>query len=158
MIQKLVVYRFTLSIFVAAFRWQRFCYKQSTPSTQKFQKKVFLFLQEHMKITLFVKTTASPITTVRRVPYPLVKITLYYMEKLRNCHINWIHLVSAINTWTVFILCSSTDSAENFLQRVEMCLKMCREQSFLTKETKEWPKCRLLQKRSSRVKKVFSIL
>ena len=61
----------------------------------------------------------------------------------------WIHFVSPINTWTVFIPCSSTDSAEKFLQRVEMCLTMCREQLPLTKETEEWTKCRVLQKRGS---------
>ena len=35
--------------------------------THKFQKKVSSFLQLHMKTKLFVKTTASPITTKRRV-------------------------------------------------------------------------------------------
>ena len=35
------------------------------------------------------------------------------------------------------------------LQRVEMCLTMCREQSPLTKEIEEWTKCRVLQKRGS---------
>ena len=66
-----------------------------------------------------------------------VDITLYYLEKLRNCYINWIHFVSPINTWTVFIPCSITDSAEKLLHRVEMCLTMCREQSLLAKETEE---------------------
>ena len=56
---------------------------------------------------------------------------------------------SPINTWTVSILCSSTVSAEKFLQRVEMRLTMCREQSLLTKEREEWTKCRVLQKRGS---------
>ena len=60
---------------------------------------------------------------------------------------NWTRFVSPINTWTVFIPCSSTDSAKKLLQRVEMCLTMCREQSHLTKETEEWTKCRVLQKR-----------
>ncbi len=99
-----------------------------------------------MKNILFVKTTASPITTIRPVLYPLVNITLYYMEKLRNCYINWIHFVSPINTWTVFIPCSGTDSAEKLMQKVEVGLKMCRELSPLTKETEEWTKCRILQK------------
>ena len=97
-----------------------------------------------MKNTLFVKTTASPITTIRPVLYPLVNIT--HLEKLRSCYINWIHFVSPINTGTVFIPCSSTDSAEKLMQRVEMCLTMCTEQSPLTKETEEWTKCRVLQK------------
>ena len=83
-----------------------------------------------MKNTLFAKTTASDITTIRPVLHPFVKITLYYLEKLRNCYINWIHFVSRVNTWTVFILCSSADSAEKFLQRVKMCLTMCRAISF----------------------------
>ena len=56
--------------------------------TQKIQKKVSLFLQKQMKITLFVKTTASLVTTIKRVLYLFVKITLYYSEKLRNCCIN----------------------------------------------------------------------
>ena len=112
-------------------------------------KKISLFLQKHMKITLFVKTTASPITTIRRVLYPLVNITLYYLKKLRNCLINWIHFVSPINKWTVFIPCSSTASLEKLLQRVEMCLTICRKQSPLTKETEELTKCRVLQKRGT---------
>ena len=120
---------------------------QTIPSFYaKISEKVSLFLQRLMKNTLFVMTTASPITTIRRVFYPLVNITLYYSEKLRNCYINWIHFVSPIDTWTVFITCSSTDSAEMLLRRVEMCLTMCREQPPLTKETEEWTKCRLLQK------------
>ena len=65
-----------------------------------------------------------------------------------NCYIFWIHFVSPINTWTVFIPCSRTDSAEKLLQRVEMCLRKCREQSPLTEETKEWTKCRVLQKKA----------
>ena len=102
-----------------------------------------------MKNALFVKTTASPITTIKPVLYPLVKITVYYLEKMRNCYINWIYFGSPIDTWTVFIPCSSADSAENLMQRVEMCLKMCREQSHLTKEKEEWTKCRVLQKPGS---------
>ena len=129
--------------------WQPLYYKQSPAFTQKFQKKVSLFLQKHMKNILFVHTTASPITTIRPVLYPLVKITVNYLEKLRNSYINWIHFVSLINTWTVFIPCSSTDSAEKLLQRVEMCLTMCKDQFPLTKETEEWTKCRVLQKRGS---------
>ena len=57
------------------------------------------------------------------------------MEELRICYINWMHFVSSINTWTVFMLYSSTESAEKFLQIVEMCLTMCKEQSPFTKET-----------------------
>ena len=81
--------------------------------------------------------------------YPIADITLYYLEKLRSCYINWIHFVSPINTWTVYIPCSSTASVGKLLQRVEMCLTMCREQSPLTKETEGWTKCRVLQKRDS---------
>ena len=36
-----------------------------------------------MRNTLFVKTTASPITTTRRVFYPLVNIIYYYLETLK---------------------------------------------------------------------------
>ena len=125
-VQIFVVFRFILSIFIAAFRWQPLCYKQSPAFTQKFQKKVSLFLQILVKKKQNVgKDHASPITTKRRVFYPLLNITLYYLEKLRNCYINWIFFVSPINTWTVFITCSSTASKEKFLQRVEMCLTMC---------------------------------
>ena len=42
--------------------------------------------------------------------------------------------------------CSSTDSAEKLLQRVETCLTMYGEQFRLTKETEEWTTCRILQK------------
>ena len=122
---------------------------QTIPSfSAKISEESSLFLQKHMKTLLFVKTTASPITTIRRVFYPLTNITLNYLEKLRNCYINSIHFVSPINTWSVLIPCSSTDSPEKILQRVEMCLTMCREQPPLTKEP-EWTKCRVLQKRSS---------
>ena len=123
---------------------------QTIPSIlQKFQKEVSLFLQKHMKKTLFVKTTASPITTKRRVLYPLVNNTLYYLEKLRICYKNLILFVSPINTWTAFIPCSNTDSAEKSLEIVVMCLTRCREQSHFTKETEEWTKGRLLRKRGS---------
>ena len=37
-----------------------------------------------MKNTLFVKTTASPITTTRRVFYPLVNIILYYFRNVEE--------------------------------------------------------------------------
>ena len=37
------------------------------------------------------------------------------MEELRNCYINWIHFVSPINTWTVFIASSSTASLKKFI-------------------------------------------
>ena len=108
---------------------------QTIPSFYaKISEKVFLFAQKHMKKTMFVKTTASPITTTRRAFYLFAYITLYYLEKLRNCYINWIHFVSPINTWTVYIPCSSTASKEKLLQRVEMCLTRCREQSPLTKK------------------------
>ena len=37
-----------------------------------------------MKSSLFVKTTASPITKTRRVFYPLVNIIYYYLETLKS--------------------------------------------------------------------------
>ena len=138
-----------MSIFTEAFRLQPLCYKQSPAFMQKFQEKVSLFLQKHLKNTLFVKTNASPITTKRRVFYPLVNITSYCLEKLRSCYIIWINFVSPINRWTVPLTCSSTASTEKLLQRVEMCLTTYREQSPLTKETEEWTKCRVMQKRGS---------
>ena len=39
-----------------------------------------------------------------------------------------------------------------------MCLTMCTEQSPLTKETEEWTKCRVLQKRGSWEKSLNNIL
>ena len=150
---RICYFRFFLSFFIAAegsFRgWQPLCYKQPPVFTRKLQIKVSSILQILMKSTLFVKNTATPVTMIRRVLYPLLNIRFYYSEKLRNCYPIWIHSVSTINTWTVYIPCSSTDSAEKLLQRVEMCLTMCKEQSILTKETEEWTKCRVLQKRGS---------
>ena len=81
------------------------------------EESLFISTKTYEKKTLFVKTTASPITTIRPVLYPLVYIRFYHWEKLRNCHINWIHFVSTINSWTVFIRCSYTDSAEKILQK-----------------------------------------
>ena len=57
--------------FVTSFRnihiiFSPLCYKQYPAFTQNSQKKV-LFFKLHLKNTLFVKTTASPITTTRRV-------------------------------------------------------------------------------------------
>ena len=89
-----------------------------------------------MKKTLSVKTIASSNTTIRRVLHQLANITLYYLEKLRNCYINWIHFVSAMNTWTVFIPCSSSNSVEKMMQKTKMCLIMCREPSLLTKKNR----------------------
>ena len=112
----------------------------------KFSEKTSFFLQLHIKSTLFVQTTASPITTTRRVLYQLASIIFYYVEKLRTCYISWIRFVSLINTWTVYIPCSNTDAVEKLLQRVEVFLTMCRGQSLLTRESEGWTKCRVLQK------------
>ena len=130
-------------------RWQPLCYKQSPAFTQKFQKKVSSFLQLHMKTTLFVKTTASPITTKRRVFYPLVNIILYYLETFKSYSRSCIHFASPINTWTVCMYYSSTDSVERLLQRVNKCLITCNEQLTLITESREWTECRALQKRNS---------
>ena len=85
-VQKVIVscffFRFNLSIFVSAFRWQPLCYNESPDFKRNSQKKVLFFLQTHMKNTLFVKTTASPITTTRLVFHPLVIFRLYYLEAL----------------------------------------------------------------------------
>ena len=83
-IQKFVVFRFILLLLIKIFRWQPLCYKQSPAFTQKFQQKVSSFLQLRMKNTLFVKTTASAITTKRRVFYLLVNIRLYYLETFKS--------------------------------------------------------------------------
>ena len=132
---------------------------QTIPSfCAKISEKVSLFMQILTKNTLLVKATASPITKLRRVFYPLVNITLYYLEKLRNCYKNCIHSVSPINTLTVFLPCSKTASLVKFLQRVEMCLTMCREQSLLNKETEERTNCRVLQKKGLLRKSLNSIL
>ena len=50
----------------------------------KLYKTASSFLQTPMKNSLWVKNTASPITTTRRVFYPLVNIILYYLETLKN--------------------------------------------------------------------------
>ena len=110
-------------------------------------KEVSLFLQTHMNNTLFGETTASPITTTRRVFYTFVYIILHYLEKLKSCYVSWTHFVSSINTWTVYIPCSITHLEGNLLQRVEICLTTSIVQSLLIKETEESTKCRVLQKR-----------
>ena len=115
----------------------------------KVSEKILFISANTYENTLFVKTTASPITTKGRVFYPLVIIILYSLEKLRNCYKNWIRFVSPINTSTVYIPCSSTDSAEKLMGRAELCFTMFRGQSLLTKETEGWTKCRVLQKRDS---------
>ena len=53
----------------------------------KNSQNFFFFLQNQVKSTLFVKTTASPISTTKLVFYPFEKITLYYLEKFRNGYI-----------------------------------------------------------------------
>ena len=110
-----------------------------------------------MKITLFVKTTASPITTKRPVFYPLVNIILYYLKTFKSYKGNWIHFVSPINTLTVCIHYSSIDSVEKILQRVDKCLITCNEQLTLITETREWTACRALQKKTleEKVQKTF---
>ena len=125
------------------------------------QKKISLFLKIHMKNTLFVKATASPITTIRRVFYPLVNIILYYLETLKSYWRSWIHVASPIITWIVCIHYSSIDSVEKLLQRVDKCLITCNEQLTLIKETREWTECRALQRRDScgrRSKSIFQLL
>ena len=117
--------------------------------TQNFQKKVSSFLQLHMNNTLLVKTTASPMTTKRRVFYPLIIIILYYLETFKSYLRSWIHFASPIKTWTVCIHSSSIDSVKKLLQRVDKCLMTCNEQLILIKETREWTECRALQKRDS---------
>ena len=84
-VQKVIVssfFRFFVSIFIAAFRWQPLCYKQSPAFTQNSRKRIFFFLQIHLENALFVKNTASPIMTTKRVFYPPVSIIFYYLETL----------------------------------------------------------------------------
>ena len=102
-----------------------------------------------MKNLLFVKTTASPTATKRRVFYPLLNIILYYMEMFRSYQRSWRHFASPINTWTVCIHFSSIDSVEKLLQKVDKCLITSNEQLTLITETREWTECRALQKRDS---------
>ena len=92
-----------------------------------------------MKNTLFVQTTASPITTKGRVFYPLVNILLYYLETLKSYERNWIRFASPINTWIVCIHYSIIDSVEKFLlQRVDKGLITCSEQlTLITGTNKE---------------------
>ena len=131
---------------------------QTIPSFYaKIAEKVSSFLQLHMKNTLFVKTTASPITTKKRAFYPPVNIILYYLETFRSYWRSWTHFASPINTWTVCIHYSSIDSVEKLLQRVDKCLITCNEQLTLITETREWTECRALQKKTleEKVQKTF---
>ena len=79
--------------------------------------------------------------------YPLANFVLYYLENLRNCYINWIHFASLFNAWTVFTPCSTTDSAEKLLQRVDKCLITCNEQLTSITETREWTEGQAFQRR-----------
>ena len=110
-----------------------------------------------MKNALFVKTTASPITTTRRVIYPLVNIVLYYLETFKSYYRSWIHFASPINTWTVSIQYSSTDSVEKLLQRADKCLITCNDQLTLITEKSEWTESRALQKKTpeEKARKIF---
>ena len=53
-----------------------------------------------------------------------------------GCYRNWTHSVPHINTWTVSIHYSSTDSGEKLFPGVDKCLITFKEQSTLTKETR----------------------
>ena len=62
---------------------------QTIPSfyTKSSQKSLFISANTYEKYivcTLFVQTTASRITTTRRVFYPVVNIILYYLETLKS--------------------------------------------------------------------------
>ena len=120
---------------------------QTIPSLYaKISERVSSFLQVHMKNTLFVKTTASPITTTRRVFYPRANFTLYYLEKLKNYNRSWLYFAPPINPWTVCTHYSSIESVEKLLQGVDKCLITCNEMLTLITEAREWTKCRVLQK------------
>ena len=141
---------------------------QTTPSFDaKISEKKSLYFCKNIWIYIICKNYCIAHPDVKTCFLPLVKIplyftrvyiTLYYLEKLRNCYIYLINFVSRNNTWTSFTLSSSTNSAEKILQRVEMCLTMCREQSLLNKETEDGTKCRALRKRGSWEKSLISIL
>ena len=81
--------------------------------------------------------------------YPLANFVLYYLENLRNWCMNWIYFASPFNAWTDFIPCSTTDSAEKLLQRVDKCLIMCNEQLTSITETREWTEGQAFQRRGS---------
>ena len=120
---------------------------QTVPSFYtKISEKASLFLQIHTKNTMFVQTTASRITTIRRVSNPLVNVILYYLETLKSSWRIWIHFVSPIITWTVCIHYPSIDSVEKLLQRVDKRLITCNEQLTLITETRELTEYRALQK------------
>ena len=133
-----------VNFFITVFRWQPLCYRQSTAFTPNFRKKTSFFLQIHMENTLFLPTTASPITTTRPEIFPLVKIILYYLETLKSFQRSWIHFVSPINTCTVCIHYSNINSVEKFLQRVDKCLITSNEQLTLITETMDWRESRAL--------------
>ena len=76
--QTFLVFRFILSNFIAVDGKMAAIMLQTIPSFYaKISEKSLFVSEKHMKNTLFVKTTASPITTIRRVFYPFVNITLY---------------------------------------------------------------------------------
>ena len=62
-------------------------------------------------------------------------ILLGEIEELQHKLDTLCFIYQYVDSWTASIHCSSTDSSENLLQKVESCLTMCREQSALTKET-----------------------
>ena len=95
--KSILFFRYILSTFIAverSFGGRELAYGKQDGShcvkinpqflRKSFRKKVSLFLQIHMKKALSVKTTALPITTTRRVFYPLVNIILYYLETFKS--------------------------------------------------------------------------
>ena len=124
---------------------------QTIPSFYaKFSENIlFSSAKTYEKYFVCKNTTASPITTIRPVLYPLVNITLYYLEKLRNCYINWIQFFFIYQhvdcLYTLFnYRFSGKDIAKsgNVFDKVQRAI-------FLTKETEDWTKCRVLQKGGS---------
>ena len=65
---------------------------------------------------------------------------------LKSCDGNWTYCASHIKVWDVSTHSSSINSVELLLSRVVKCLKFCKEQSILIKETNEWTECPAWQK------------
>ena len=74
------------------------------------------------------------------------------MGESKSCYKNWMHSVSTINTWTVCIHFSTTNSVMKWLSRVDKSLILCRGQFISTTNTEEWTESPALQKRDARGK------
>ena len=98
------------------------------------------------------------LTAMPRFPfYPVANISFFWSITLKSCWGNWSHCVSHIKT--VFILLRYQFSGI-FFSRLVKCLKICKEQSALTKATEEWTESQHRGKQTleEKVEKTFTEL